>query len=52
MVKLQTVKTVYAVEKGGVLRAIVSEAVAAGSLRETWNKQIDDIADVFMATIR
>lgn len=47
MVKFQTVPTVYAVAKGGVLRPISSEAVAASLYGSTWNKQIDDISDVF-----
>ena len=48
MVKFQTVPQVYAVQKGGVLRPIVSESVAAGLYGADWNKKIDDIADVFL----
>lgn len=47
MVKFQSIPTVYAVARGGVLRPIVSEAVAAALYGATWNKQIDDISDVF-----
>jgi len=47
MVKFQTLNTVYAVAKGGVLRAIASEAVAISLYGATWNKQIDDISDAF-----
>ncbi len=47
MVKFQTVRTVYAVEQGSVLRAIASEEVAEALYGADWNQQIDDIADVF-----
>ena len=47
MVKFQSVPQVYAVAKGGVLRAILSEEIAAALYGTTWNKQIDDISDVF-----
>lgn len=47
MVKFQTSPTVYAVAKGGVLRPIASESVAFSLYSVTWNKQIDDISDVF-----
>lgn len=47
MVKFQTSPTVYAVAKGGVLRPIASESVASMFYGATWNKQIDDISDVF-----
>ncbi len=47
MVKFQSVKTVYAVEKGGVLRAIASEQVAIDLYGVEWNKNIDDISDIF-----
>jgi photosystem II stability/assembly factor-like uncharacterized protein len=47
MVKFQSVDTVYAVEQGGVLRAIASEEVAEALYGEDWNQQIDDIEDGF-----
>jgi len=47
MVKFASVPTVYAVEKGGVLRAIASEAVAAALYGSNWNKKVDDISDAF-----
>lgn len=47
MVKFQSVPTVYAVEAGGVLRAIASEAVAEGLYSSDWNQQIDDVSDAF-----
>jgi len=47
MVKIDTVPTVYAVEPGGVLRSILSEANAAALYGSTWNKKIDDVPDSF-----
>lgn len=47
MVKFQTVPTVYAVVKGGELRAVASEEIALGLYGEDWNQQIDDISDAF-----
>ena len=47
MVKFQTSPQVYAVAKGGILRAIASESIAAGLYGSDWNKKIDDISDVF-----
>ncbi|PJA45366.1 hypothetical protein CO174_03515 [Candidatus Uhrbacteria bacterium CG_4_9_14_3_um_filter_50_9] len=47
MVKFQSVPTVYAVEQGGILRAIASEEVAVALYGEDWNQQIDDISDAF-----
>lgn len=48
LVKFQTFPTVYAVESKGVLRAISSESVAASLYGVNWNKQVDDISDVFL----
>ncbi len=47
LVKVQTVPTVYAVEPGGVLRSIVSEANAKALYGDDWNKRIDDVPDAF-----
>ncbi len=47
MVKFLSVNTVYAVEKGGVLRAIDSEATATALYGSNWNTKIDDINDAF-----
>lgn len=49
MVKFQTVNTVYAVSKGGVLRAIPDEATAKSMYGSNWNQQIDDISDAFFS---
>ena len=47
MVKFQTVPTVYVVGAKGLLRPIANERIAAQLYGDTWNKQIDDISDVF-----
>lgn len=47
MVKFQSVNTVYAVSKTGMLRAIGSEQVAGELYGTDWNKKIDDISDAF-----
>ncbi len=52
MVKFQSVPTVYAVSKGGVLRAIASESVVASLYGSDWNKKIDDISDAFFGNYK
>ncbi len=47
MLKITSDPKVYAIAKGGVLRAIGSETVASCLYGSTWNKQIDDISDAF-----
>jgi hypothetical protein len=47
MVKITTDPKVYVVTKGGVLKAIPSEAVAKALYGALWNKQIDDVPDAF-----
>ncbi|MDD5290160.1 MAG: hypothetical protein PHT40_03125, partial [Patescibacteria group bacterium] len=49
LVKITTDPKVYAVEPGGVLRHVPSEAVAVDLFGSTWNKQILDLADAFFA---
>lgn len=49
LVKIQTIPKVYAVDRGGTLRWIASEAVAAALYGADWNKKIDDIPDVFFS---
>ncbi|MFZ2804690.1 MAG: hypothetical protein WA001_05755, partial [Patescibacteria group bacterium] len=46
MVKF-TDNKVYAVDKGGVLRWVKGEAVAASLYGSNWNQMIDDISDAF-----
>lgn len=47
MVKIQTDPKVYAVERGGILRWVKTESIAEALYGTDWNKQIDDIPDVF-----
>lgn len=47
LVKITTDPKVYAIDKGGVLRWIVSEALAEELYGADWNKQIDDVPDAF-----
>ena len=47
LVKVQTNPKVYAVARGGVLRWLETEAVAARLYGPDWNKQIDYIPDAF-----
>src|SRR3989339_1163970 len=47
MVKITTDPKVYAVAKGGTLRWVQTEAIAVALYGSTWNKQIDDVPDVF-----
>lgn len=49
LVKITTDPKVYAVEAGGVLRHVPSEAVAVDLFGANWNKQILDLADAFFA---
>lgn len=43
LVKIQTDPKVYAVARGGVLRWVTSEALAAQLYGSNWNRQVDDI---------
>jgi hypothetical protein len=52
MVKFTTDNKVYAVDQGGVLRWVSSEAVAISLYGSDWNKKIDDIADVFVSNYK
>lgn len=47
MVKINTDPKTYAVDAGGTLRHVTSEAVAIALYGNDWNKKIDDIADGF-----
>jgi plastocyanin len=47
MVKITTDPTVYAVDVGGILRAIGSEQLAETLYNINWNQQIDDLPDAF-----
>ncbi len=52
MVKFVTSDSVYAVDQKGLLRMIDSEQLAAALYGDTWNKQIDDISDVFFGNYK
>jgi hypothetical protein len=52
MVKFTTDPKVYAVEKGGLLRWVTSEAVATSLYGSLWNTMIDDINDAFYTNYR
>lgn len=47
LVKVVSDPTVYAVEPGGVLRAVVSETVARSLYGENWADRVDDVPDAF-----
>jgi hypothetical protein len=49
LVKITSSPRVYAVDAGGVLRAIGSEAVAAQLYGSAWSKMVDDISDAFFS---
>jgi hypothetical protein len=52
MVKITTDPKVYAVAKGGVLRHVSSESIAASLYGADWNRSIDDVPDAFFADYR
>lgn len=47
LVKITTDKNVYAVEPGGKLRKVPSEAVAAELYGSSWAQRVDDVPDAF-----
>lgn len=47
MIKINTAPKVYAVEKGGKLRWVKTEAAASAIYGSEWNKMIDDLPDAF-----
>lgn len=52
LVKITTSPTVYAVDAGGVLRAIGSEDVARQLYGSNWSRTVDDISDAFFVNYR
>ena len=50
MVKIQSDPATYAVDAGGELRHVTSEAVAIALFGSDWNKQIDDVPDSFFGS--
>ena len=47
MVKIQTDPKTYAIARGGILRWVQTEAVAAALYGPNWNQKIDDVSDAF-----
>jgi len=47
LVKIQSDPKVYAVDEGGVLRWVKTEAVARALYGERWNQMVDDLSDAF-----
>ena len=47
LVKIQTDPKVYAVDEGGVLRWVKSEAAARALYGDRWNQLVDDLSDAF-----
>lgn len=47
MIKITSDPKTYAVDEGGVLRWVTSEAVAISLYGENWNQMIDDVPDGF-----
>lgn len=47
MVKIQTDPKVYAVDRGGVLRWVASDTIAASMYGPAWKNNIDDVSSVF-----
>lgn len=52
MIKLTTDPKVYAVERGGILRHVVSEQLAETLYGLSWKNRIDDLPDEFFAHYR
>lgn len=47
LVKIQSDPKVYAVDNGGVLRWVKTEAAAVALFGSNWSKQVDDVSDSF-----
>ncbi len=52
MIKIQTDPKIYAVSRGGLLRHVISEGVAAGLYGPDWNTKIDDVPEAFFINYR
>lgn len=52
LVKITTDPRVYAVDRGGTLRWITSEAAAVALYGSNWNTKIDDVPDAFFTNYR
>jgi len=49
MVKINTDTKTYAIDEGGLLRWVKTEAAAIALYGENWNQMIDDVPDAFFA---
>ena len=49
LLKFQTLPKVYALARGGVMRWVTTEGVAAAAFGSDWNQKIDDLSDAFVA---
>lgn len=47
MIKIQSDPKTYAVEPGGKLRHVTSEAIVSALYGSAWNQRIDDVSDAF-----
>jgi len=47
MIKIQSDPKVYAIARGGTLRWVATEAIAARLYGANWNQKIDDVSDAF-----
>jgi hypothetical protein len=52
MIKINSDPKTYAIDEGGTLRWVTSEAVAIGLYGSTWNKKIDDVPDAFFSNYK
>lgn len=52
MLKIQSDPKIYAVSKGGVLRHVTSESIAATLYGPDWNRRIDDVSEAFFVNYR
>jgi plastocyanin len=52
MIKINSDPRVYVIAKGGLIRAVGSEAIAKALYGTTWNKMIDDVPDGFFSNYK
>jgi len=52
MIKINSDPRVYVISKGGLIRAIGSEAVAKALYGTKWNKMVDDVPDGFFSNYK
>lgn len=52
LIKIPSIPKVYAVEPGGVLRWIETEAVAKALYGDNWSKRVDDVSEAFFTNYK